>query len=90
MSIFPVNINLLEDVEFDIVAGNKASNLSSGPRLLGPKLIAREGEDGESTSFSSILLMETNQLLVVHLGLSSLARYVNNHHNLTLVLVEVY
>ena len=27
-------LNLLEDVEFDIVAGNKASNLSSGPRLL--------------------------------------------------------
>jgi len=89
MRILSVDVHLLHHVELDVVVGGKLLDLSCGPWLLGAELIAGEGKDGESSSFSSILLMELNQLVVIHLGLASLAGDVDDDQDLALVLLQV-
>ena len=49
MSIGSVHIDLLEHVELDTKSGSKLFDLTVRARLLGSKLVAGEGEDGQLT-----------------------------------------
>ena len=47
MSLRSVDVDLLEHVELDPEAGSKLFDLGAGAGLLGPELVAGEGEDGQ-------------------------------------------
>lgn len=45
VGIIPINTDLAEQIEFDVIAGGELFDLSITPWLLPPELVAREGED---------------------------------------------
>ena len=47
MSLGSVDVDLLEHVELDTKAGSKLFDFTVRAGLLGPELVAREGEDGQ-------------------------------------------
>ena len=47
MGVRSVNVDLLEHVKLDTESGSKLFDLTVRAGLLGPELVAREGEDGQ-------------------------------------------
>ena len=105
MSLRSVDVDLLEHVELDPEAGSKLFDLGAGAGLLGPELVAGEGEDGQLTlglqenvdsvvtvlcSHLVVLFEQLYQLRVVDLGLASLGGHVDHDTDLPGVLAELH
>jgi len=90
VSLRSVDVDLLEHVELDPEAGSKLFDLGAGAGLLGPELVAGEGEDGQLTLGLVVLFEQLYQLRVVDLGLASLGGHVDHDTDLPGVLAELH
>lgn len=79
--VFPVHFHLLHDGESCLeVVFHKGFNLLGGAALLSEELVAREGEDFETTLLQ--LLMHSHHLLIVLGCEASLAGHIHHHNQL--------
>jgi len=83
----PVDIDFTEHIKGGSFGSCKLLDFSVGSRFLTTELVAREGKDPQTVSFS-ILFVKRFQLLVVHGSLASLRGDVDDDADVALVLAE--
>jgi len=77
MRVVTVHIYLAEHVKLDSVAGSKRFNLCVCTGLLTSELIAWESENAQPVL--CVLVVQTDQLLVIHVRLSSFTRDIDDY-----------
>lgn len=90
MSVRSIDVDLLEHVELDPKPVGKLLDLTVGAGLLGTKLVAGEGEDGQLILCLVVFVEQLYQLRIVDLGLASSGGHVHNHTDLARVLAQVH
>ena len=77
MSLFTINVNLLEDGEScSVSALDLLFNFSFSVRFLPAELVAGEGKDLETLIF--VLLVDLNHFFVVRVGQTSMSRDIDH------------